>query len=496
MSVRSSLCVLLLLATLPLAGCVDTPAAEEVAPDALPEGLAPTLGVLHGPDGATLDPALAGTVPRAVGLARAVGLRSFEPTLGVNQAGVLFMTAFHPDAPGPTVVRSRDQGATWENVGPRLPTGHGNPPITGDPYVYVDPGTGRVFMSDLQLCNYLSWSDDEGGSWTTNPLPCGHPIGFDDHQTLVAAKPRKLPTVGYANVLYYCINRVYDAACTTSLNGGLAWGPFVPTWPADFNGRVCGGLHGHAAAGPDGRVYLGRVHCGAVEVAWTEDDGLTWTRSRIDSPLPPEGHEVSVAVDEAGGVHALWMAEGLPHLASSLDGGRTWTAPAMVAAPGVTAADFPALAAGAAGRLVVAYVGTTLEGGYEGRQTSAPNPLAGAKDTRQEDWANATWHAYVGLVTLDASGAVATIQTVTANDPADPVARGLCGHTRCSGIGDFIHAEVGPDGRPWAAFVDVCTEGCATDPGAKNDAPVGFAGTLAQGPSLRGEAGAMLPPLA
>lgn len=484
--------VALLLLALPLAGCVGGPGATaDLLSGSTAERL-PTEAVLHGPGGALLNATSEG-VERAVGVQRDLGFVSFEPTLGVNAEGVMFMTAFAEGTRQPTVVRSRDQGLTWEDVGPRLPTGHRNPPITGDPYVYVDPGTGRVFTSDLQLCNYMSWSDDEGATWFTHPLPCGHPVSFDDHQTLVAAKPRALPTVGYDNVLYYCINRIVDAACATSLNGGLTWGPFIPTWPT---GLECGNLHGHVVASAEGIVYLGNGGCdGGPQVAWSEDDGLTWSRATI-SDKPSDDHEVSLAVDEAGHVHALWISDGLPLLASSLDGGRTWTDARMVGAPGVTASDFPAIAAGAQGRLVVAYVATAVEGGYEGKTLGGSGVIGDPQDdSGAEDWADASWNAYMGLVTLDAEGNVTRIETVTANDPADPVARGVCGRTRCFGIGDFIHAEVAPDGRPWVAFVDVCTKACVDDAKVQHDDPMGFVGTLLRGPSLRGAADAMLPGL-
>ena len=42
-------------------------------------------------------------------------------------------------------------------------------PTSFDPYVYSDPTTGRVFALDMGphvACNKVSWSDDDGRTWT------------------------------------------------------------------------------------------------------------------------------------------------------------------------------------------------------------------------------------------------------------------------------------------------------------------------------------------
>ena len=482
---RPALPLLLLLSLGPLlAGCAS-PAAAPVPAAA---GASPAVG----PDAATAADATAvpvegGAVPLVGGSFR-IGTRSYEPTIGADAGDALFTTAdvLASRFRGPTVLRSLDNGRTWEDVGPKLPGGEPLPPASFDPFVHVDRATGRVFMDDIFPvgCGVLSWSDDQGATWTTNPLACGNPQ-LNDHQTLVTARPRALPTLGYPNVVHRCVNNILYAGCAASHDGGRT---FRPQTPVDVVGVECSGQTGHLAADPDGRVFLPFGTCsGGPMVAVSEDDGLTWTGHRIDEthPLHESGHDVALASDEAGNVYALWPHEGQLWLAHSVDHGKTWSPARNVTAREVTAVGHFALAAGAPGRVALAYVGTTLEGGYEGRPTADVDLLS---DETFEEWAGATWNGYV-VVILDALAGEPDVRTAMVNPPGDPLARGLCGRTRCQGMGDFMGMTIGADGRPWAAFVDVCTDACVRDPDAGPGQPQGIVGTLLSGPSLRAEGG-------
>ena len=499
---RALLC-LLLAGSAVLAGCVAAPEAPGAAVDpaaALP--LTPgTTGVLHGPDGVLL-PAAPGAA-RAVGGQYSIGVDATEPTLGVDAGGNVYMTGFRPGVRGsvPTIMKSLDKGQTFEDVGPRLPTGHAPAQGTFDPYVVVDRDAGRVFMDDIWplSCGQLSFSDDGGASWTTNPYSCGN-SQVNDHQTLGVGKPRVVTTVGYPHVVYRCVNNVAYAACAMSYNGGLAFTPQVPVLPFTRGATDCGAITGHLASDPEGRMFLATGACGeGPTVAVTEDDGMTWSAYVIDPDTPIEGgeHDVEIASDEAGNLYAVWTHEGKIVLSRSVDHGRTWTKARDVTAPGVTATMFAAVAAAGPGRIAFAYVGSTIEGGYEGKPTGIGGlmgDILGEPDPKE--WHEATWNAYIGVVE-NALEDDFTIESVTANDPADPLARGLCGRTRCHGMNDFIDVEIDADGRPWAAFVDVCTQECVSDPGTRWDQSVGFVGTLVSGPSLLAAGGALpaiLPP--
>ena len=477
--------VLLLAASALLAGCAS-PGAQ-LDPGTVPEGppvsLVGQMGVMHAPDAALVAVPPEATV--ALGGAYKHGLAAVEPTVGVDADGTLYVTALDDATGSPLLMRSDDQGQTWTQVGSPFHV------VTFDPHVYVDPATGRVFQDDIQPigCGWLSFSDDKGESWSTNPLGCGNPQ-VNDHQTLVAAKPRQLTTVGYPNLVYRCVNNVAYSACAVSLNGGQTFLPQVPVgsepgvdpgYMAPLVGPVatpvCSSLTGHLKAAPDGTVYLPSSDCSIVHsppvVSVTQDDGLTWT-THVISDRPADTHEVGIAVDEAGNVFANWVSEGRMLLASSTDAGRTWSEPIDVTAPGVTATAFNAIAAGAPGRVALAYIGTEIQGGYADRALSP------------DDWEGARWNAYLAVIP-DALAAQPEIQSVTANDPADPVARGLCGRTRCDGMTDFIEIVIDAQGRPWASFVDVCTGGCAAAGGDANEGNEGFVATMRAGPALRGD---------
>ena len=77
------------------------------------------------------------------------------------------------------------------------------------------------------------------------------------------------------------------------------------------------------------------------------------------------------------------------------------------------------------------------------------------------------------------------LTTVVVNLPDDPLenAKEDCGYDRCGGFGDFIDIVVAADGRPWF--------GLAHNPAGE----IGIFGTFAEGPSLRGDTVAALPPL-
>lgn len=411
-----------------------------------------------------------------VGAARYLPVSTFEPTIGSDPDGCLFFTHFRGTGTGTRIFMSCDQAATWEEIGPGLGVG-ASPcfPNSNDPYVHVDRDTGRVFASDLHalVSSTLHYTDDKGATWQCNPAGGGLPPGGQDHQTVATGAPRTVTTVGYPNVVYYCINRVGDSSCSTSLDGGIGFGPQVTVYPgveSPGEGQppaLCGGLHGHVETDLEGRVFMPKGQCGKPEVAVSENDGLTWSRAVVSTDTGVMGHEVRVAADAAGNVYAFYIgADGLPYLGRSTDHGQSWDQPFMVAPPGVTATSFPAVYAGAEGKVAVAYIGLTHPDGYD----AEPEEMA--------------WNAYI-TVTGDALSADPLFATVLANQPEDPIARGVCGNSRCGGLGDFIDMTIDPEGRPWAAFADMCRADCLQPGAAENDGgTIGFTGTLLQGFSL------------
>jgi hypothetical protein len=335
----------------------------------------------------------------------------------------------------------------------------------------------------------MSFSDDQGKSWLTNPLSCSQPV--NDHQTLFAGPPVMSPTVGYPNVLYYCWNDVGSSSCAKSLNGGLT---FQRTGEAAFSGYdtsgsqdpgfynvngFCGGLHGHGAVGPDGTVYLPREYCGKVMIAVSHDEGLTWDQIKVTdmrSPSQPtEGApHPSVAVDSKGNVYMMWIGQHdrMPYLATSTDEGKHWSRPIAVGPPGVNETDLPQIDVRSPGKVAMVYYGST----------NSPYQKCVPK-CRNDYWNKTTWNGYM-TISANALSKNPLFYTGTINTPKDPLIRRICGPGRCQAAYDFIDVEIAPDGTPYGAFVDGCMADC-TEVMPNGEEYEGLVSKLVGGPSLK-----------
>ena len=398
-----------------------------------------------------------------------VGYDAVEPTLGITKKGHVFYTAAGTRN---EVLRSSNQGKTWKVVSPQL-GGQNVHAISLDPYIWVDEDTDRVFTIDLTVaCSLMSFSDDLGKSWTTNPLACGRPV--NDHQTLFGGPPATSTTVGYDSVLYYCWNDVATSSCGKSIDGGIGWratgspafhagdGTEGQGLPGD-----CGGLHGHGVVGRDGTVYLPKEHCERPFLAISKDEGLTWERVQVANQLAIWGPDPSVAVDAKGNIYYLFISKGrVPYLSYSRNGGKSWSKPMMVGAPGVTETALATLDVGGPGKVAIAYYGT--------------DDVQGKVENRKYD-EKTRWHGYLTM-SADVFAKDPVFYSGTINNTADALAMRECGPRRCYDALDFIDVVVGPDGTPWTSMTDNCVLVCG---GATALHPNGIVGRFVGGPSLR-----------
>ena len=393
-----------------------------------------------------------------------------EPTLGITKDGAVFVTAssgcvtscagseesLETVAPGGrAVLATFDKGKTWKDVSPGA-SGVSPHAVSLDPYLYVDttPDGQRIFDVDLNLaCAELSYSDDKGKTWITNPISCGEPV--NDHQTLFTGPPVTSPTVLYPKVVYYCFNHPAVTKCNKSLDGGLT---FVTT--TDLLGPDCGGLNGHGITDAKGVIFIPLGSCGQPTLAISRDEGASWTTVRTAPIRADNGGDPSVAIDSKGNLYYLFVsAERMPMLVTSKDGGKTWSKPVNVAAPGVLATNLATLDVGAPGKVAIAYYGTT------------------------SDEKNAFWNGYLAEG-VDVLGSKPLFYSASVNDPKHPLKSKGCGPGRCGRVLDFIDVEIATDGHPWAAYVDACADVCEKTGVESIHDNEGLVGTFTGGPRL------------
>jgi hypothetical protein len=106
-----------------------------------------------------------------------LGQDAGEPSIGVDRATgkVLYQAGLETER----VDLDATPAPTWKNVGATLTS-----LTTLDPILATDARTNRTFVSQLAgACSLLAYTDDDGASFTQNPLGCGLASGAD-HQTI------------------------------------------------------------------------------------------------------------------------------------------------------------------------------------------------------------------------------------------------------------------------------------------------------------------------
>jgi hypothetical protein len=397
-----------------------------------------------------------------------MGRNAGEPSIGNNwntgvtafQSGLetLFVT-FNNTCP------ATGQSSLWSNrQAPTLLV------IDSDPIGFTDHQTGRTFAGSLTLLSpdtcKTSFTDSDGLPTMTNPgwtASQGSGIASGvDHETIGGGiyNPNSTPPPPahplYANAVYYCSqetapNTGPPSFCSRSDDGGLTFGPSIPTTNPPVN--VCGGLHGHVKVSPvDGTVYLPFNECNGVgSLLASFDNGITWTIQHVNngtiSAQPSASfQDPAVSIDANGRVYYIIAnADSAAAVFTSDDHGATWTLRGDVGATpyGLENIRYPAAVAGDAGRASVAFYGTTTSG-----------------DALQSSF-NGVWHLYVAN-TFDGG----VHWTTTDATPNAPMQRGCIwakgGGSICRNLLDFFDMTVDKQGRVEVGYVNGCEGGnCA-----------------------------------
>lgn len=435
----------------------------------------------------------------------ATGWRTAEISIVISNEGtILFQPAF-PNAGSPIgVLRSVDQGEHWDFVNPNV-TPARIPAV--DMNMWVNRDSGRIFWSSdgvglsafgipSRNANvYLDHSDDDGKTWVrSSPLPM-----FFDHTQIFDGLPYVAVAGGYTCfVSTFCGTHI-----AKSLDGGMTFTepvalPYPPECPAPGTNPTGGyGLNGVVSR--HGTVYLPFTPCERPYVAISHDGGSTWQLSLVADTETIGWGELGLGMDKRGTLYAAWTAaaDRLPYLAISSDRALHWSAPLMIAAPGVNEAAEPQLVVGATGQVAVSYYGS------KNAPLPFPPPCASASSTCP-GYEKETWDTYI-TETWNALERQPLFWSATLNDPSQPTWYGVtpsglrvpggyaggsdagtAGGPSLSGRMDYYGMSIAPDDTPWVGFVQECPFGlpiggnpnCSQAAGGPNDGLFGMVGRL------------------
>ncbi len=365
-----------------------------------------------------------------------------EPSVGANWAtgNLLYQSGLR--------TFKIDAANTWSDVSSTLTS------VTSlDPILFTDHATNRTFVSQLSLdCSLLAYSDNDGASWTQNPVGCGLAAGAD-HQTVGGGPFAGGATgtgVGYPDATYYCAQAVVTAQCSLSNNGGLSFNPAVPI----YNATQCGGLHGHIQVGPSGQAYVPNADCGGRQgFSTSTDNGTTWTVKTVPGSATQDESDPAVGIGSAGTAYlgyqqASTSKDTFPFVSVYRNGSFLNTK--NVDSTGtIRNIQFPRVVAGDDDKASFAYLGTTTGG-----------------DDQASGFAG-VWHLYIAT-TLDGG---LTWDNVKVTADSDPVQRGCIwlggGSNTCRNLLDFIGSTLQKDGSVVIGYADGCDATCAG--GGKNN---------------------------
>jgi hypothetical protein len=370
----------------------------------------------------------AGSAPRAIFSISLVGPQTIsggEPSIAVGPEGFLYVS--YPTDDGVFFFRSQDDGKTWK-PGPVVDEN------AGDTTVNVDR-SGAVYQSNLRniqanpglLQADVYKSFNHGRSWPQKGMVPGadnssnSPLFVDRQWVDVYQPPGKSTNQARVYLTYHDFvpSQIW---VNTSKDGGRTFSEQVDAisspeaQASSFCNTIPGGLR-VAQRGPHaGRVYVAWITADVITnaatgcnytqlntfyrvwVAWSDDEGSTWTDQLVyDGGL---GHDTSalfadLTLDRLGNPYLAFSVNPVDqwdvYVMASFDGGKTWNGKSDGSGPPIRVTRtkgthiFPAITAGDPGKVDVTWIET---------RTVIPTLPYGKAFPGGDP--NATWRVFMG----------------------------------------------------------------------------------------------------
>lgn len=415
-------------------------------------------------------------------------------SVAVNKKGTIFVANF--DA----VFASRDHGLNWTKIHDLKSE---NYPVQEDRFkssgvsLHVDSITDRLYLSHLNSCAFLVWTDDEGKTWEKSdssywPQSCVTPYQIVAEQRVFTGKagpntqvPASLRT--YPSVLYICGTGfpIFQVACSVSFDGGETF-PYIglPIVPPFIPCTIL--ALGHPAVSEEGVIVvpIGLTQtpqsCSTYTrptVAVSRDSGLTWEIRHFGEGLQTE---IAPTVVFSNGTAYMTTRDATYRIQvyRSKDYFQTKSGPFDVSLPETTLSSHGTIVAGDEGRLSIAYIATKREqkqaryfyGGIGGHPAGAAQ--------------NSFWHFFVAS-TDNGHEENPIFVTEQSTPDEDPIHIGCIQYVpqssfyqrafsretyECRNTLNFMESSSTPDGR----FVFAISDGCAPRNGCTIDTAGGY----------------------
>lgn len=365
---------------------------------------------------------------------------TFEPSVRVDSTGVIFVAGAR-GLPNPSpVFRSDDGGATW--IAMDLPSFNdlGTYGLGAEPEIAL-AADDSLYYSELYLGNVILAKYVDHGRTLAGWTVLGQTTTGVDRQWIAVGEPSAAGNhemwvntfdIGRGVRQYYTPDALLvPATAPNSVNSNTAMsGPSVPPAYDPLSGYV------YSTINDAGSFWLKRSSAAPVDVATPAMQA--W---RIAAVGDAANQFPSVAVDDAGSVHAAWSQDvggGVfeVFVASSTDHGVTWSAPLRVSAGGLNV--YPWMDAGSAGGVVVAW--------YHSDGTGNPETDEGP------------WRVQVAQG-RDVTGSAPEVALVTLPHVVQD-GHGIClSGSGCTlspsgsrALGDYFQVAIGPDGMAHLAY--------------------------------------------